>query len=145
MAHAGRIVALGLTLAVGVLGGVAIERSTATPAAAPASVAQADQPAPVAVTVTQTVQADPVTVTATVAPQPTSDPTGPKDNGSYLVGAELTAGTWKCSRAGDIIYWAERNHGGDLIDNGLSTLATIDGGTYIADLTGCAGTWSLVG
>lgn len=130
--------AIGITLVVGVLGGVAIERVTASPAAAEVSGSASTQ------TVEVTVQADPVTATVTVEPQPTDSPDGPKANGNYLVGPELAPGTWQCSKGGDLIYWAERNASGDLTDNGLSTLATIDEGTYIADLTGCAGMWSLV-
>lgn len=136
MAQAGRIVALGLTLVVGGLAGYTVATVGEPPRVEVASSAPAQ-------TVTQTVQAEPVTVT--VEPQPTDDPNGPKANGNYLVGAELTPGTWQCDEAGSMTNWTARDQAGGVADIGISTLAVIPASAYIADLGGCAGTWSLVG
>lgn len=141
MSHAGRIVALGLTLIVGGLAGFLIGRgATATPATVSTQPAAA-----VAPTVTETVQAEPVTVTATVAPEPNDDPNGPKDNGSYLVGPQLAAGTWQCSEGQQSTRWATKGHAGDVIDIDFTTIASVRQTAYSADLTDCLGTWSLVG
>ncbi len=137
MGQGGRIVALGLTLIVGGLGGALIMASTQK----------------VPTLVTQTVAADPVTIsvtatvvdTVTAEPGPSDDPAGPKANGSYLIGSQMTPGTWQCARAGGPgVYWAIRSRDGGLLDNGLTTIATIQGGD-IGDLQGCAGSWTLVG
>ena len=137
---AGRIVALGLTLIVGGLAGLAIARATETPAGSRATSAT------VTITTTETVSvvAEPVTVTA--EPGPSQDPSGPKANGNYLVGAELAPGTWQCSGGSNLTAWFARDQAGDVTANwGAGTIAVIPSSAYIADLLECSGTWARVG
>lgn len=140
MGQGGRIVAVGLTLIVGGLAGAIIMASTQE---APAVVTQATTDSTVTVTVTVV---DTVTTTVTVEPQPNDDPTGPKANGNYLVGAELAPGTWQCGKGDDMTAWFARDRAGQVTANwGAGTLAVIPADAYIADLTNCSAAWSLVG
>ena len=133
----GRIVALSLALLVGGLAGYLTGRPGASGAG--------DVVTAATLTVEATVTAPaPEAVTVTVEPGPTDDPAGPKANGSYLVGSQLAAGTWQCSQGTDRMYWAARNSAGDVVDNDLNTIAIIENSDYIADLTGCSATWTLV-
>ncbi len=95
-----------------------------------------------------------VTVTASAAPPPAdpaanADPSGPKDNNQYLVGKEIAAGNWRCTK-GTNLYWKTSTQGGDIVDNGLhvgsgSVIANIRASAYTVDLERCDGTWAKIG
>lgn len=85
-----------------------------------------------------------MTVTVTAQPVVTNDPAGPKKNGNYLLNSQLSPGTWQCDKGNDRTFWRIKDQGGDTMDNGFGTIASIDADAYSADLLDCAGTWTLV-
>lgn len=113
-------------------------------------------PKPVVKTVEKTVTAKPPaprTVTETAEPdEPSTDPNGPKANGKYLIGSQVSGGTWQCAEAetigGDNLetaYWSVNAKDNEIIDNGIDTIAIVDGSGYTLELNGCATTWTKVG
>jgi len=148
----------GIVGAVLVIGGIAAATgskgsATAAASAAPTTVTvTAPAPAPKTVTVTAppvTVQAPapaPVTVTVTAQPNAaTSDPGGPKKDGKYLIGSQLTPGTWQCDKPGSFPFWTVHDQADDIVNNGLDTIAIVTDEGYTVDLDGCASTWVKVG
>jgi hypothetical protein len=88
----------------------------------------------------------PTTVTVTAAPTANaSDPSAPKANGNYLVNKQIAPGNWQCSSGDDSTFWRISDSGANTINNGFSTIASIDASAFTADLSRCNGTWSLVG
>lgn len=109
----------------------------------------APAPAPVTVTVTAPPLA-PVTATATVtaapaAPAASADPAGAKANGKFLVGSQVSSGTWQCDKAGDLPYWSVNAQDNSIIDNGLDTIAIVSDSGYTLTLQGCSTLWNKVG
>jgi hypothetical protein len=93
------------------------------------------------------------TVTATAAapaaPAANADPAGPKDNNQYLVGKEISAGNWRCTK-GTNLYWQTSTQSGDIVDNGLqsgsgSVVANIKATAYTVDLKRCDVPWVKIG
>lgn len=106
-------------------------------------------PAPAPVTVTAPPPA-PATVTATVtaaaaAPAASADPGGAKANGKFLVGSQVSSGTWQCDKAGDMPYWSVNGQDNSIIDNGLDTIAIVSDSGYTLTLQGCSSLWNKVG
>ena len=138
MSTSGRVAALGLAVLVGALGGVLVTRASNEPQVITTTAAAGP--------VTVTLEPSTVMVTTTVEPAPNEDPAGPKANGNYLVGAELAAGTWQCSKGAALTSWYARDRDGQVTaDWGAGTLAVIPADAYIADLLECSGTWARVG
>lgn len=143
----------GIAAAVLLIGGVAAANGskgsgTATAPTAPATVTVTAPPA------TKTVTAPPVTVTApppapvTVTAEantPTTDPAGPKKDGSYLVGVEIATGNWKCEKPADMTFWTVHDKSNDIVDNGFSSVATITDEGFSAEFSRCGGSWVKVG
>jgi hypothetical protein len=64
------------------------------------------------------------------ADAPTDDPAGPKRNGTYLAN-QIAAGTWQCGQAAsDFVYWVMYDETGDIINNGLDTVALLTQGFH---------------
>lgn len=97
--------------------------------------------------VISTVTMPPVTVTASTAVPAAnaSDPSAPKANGNYLVNKQITPGNWQCSSGDDATFWRISDSSANTINNGFSTIASVDGSAFTADLLRCDGTWTLVG
>lgn len=103
-------------------------------------------------TVTVTRTAPPVTVTLVVAMTGagstvtlTAAPTAATAfrDGQHLVGRDVQPGTYRASAGGDVCYWERQDEGGDLIDNGFGTVATIRSSDFAFQSNRC-GTWSRV-
>jgi hypothetical protein len=108
--------------------------TTTAPAPAPLTVT-APPPAPVTVTVTA----------APAAPAASADPGGAKANGKFLVGSQVSSGTWQCDKAGDLPYWSVNAQDNSIIDNGLDTIAIVSDSGYTLTLQGCSSVWNKVG
>lgn len=93
-----------------------------------------------------TVTMPPVTVTATApsAAASSSDPSAPKANGNYLVNKQITPGNWQCSSGDDSTFWRISDSSAKTINNGFSTIASVEGSAFTAHLLKCKGTWNLV-
>lgn len=65
-------------------------------------------------------------------------------NGDYLVPGQIKPGVYQCS-AGDSPYWESTTEGGDIIDNGLSTIARVPSEAYSMTLKRCESDWVKVG
>jgi hypothetical protein len=135
-------VGIGAAASAGKSGNGASSAPTTVTVTAPPSTVISTAPA-VTVTVTAPPPA-PVTVTAQ-ADAPTEDPAGPKDDGSYLVGAEIAVGNWKCEKSGDTTFWTVHTASNDIVDNGFSSVATITDEGFSAELSRCGGSWTKVG
>lgn len=94
-------------------------------------------PAPATMLVTATVQADAAT----------PDPGGPKNDGNYIIGSQITPGTWQCAEpeTSGLIYWKVSDSSGGLMDNGLNSIAYVSAGGSSVLLDDCQSTWTLVG
>lgn len=94
-------------------------------------------PAPATVLVTMTVSAN----------APTPDPGGPKNDGNYIIGPQITPGTWQCAEpeTAGLIYWKVADASGGLMDNGLNSIAYVPAGGSSVLLDDCKSTWTLVG
>jgi hypothetical protein len=125
------------------------ETSTATKTLAPVTETVTE-------TATETVTAPPpapVTETVTVtesANAPTSDPAGPKRNGTYLVGSQIASGQWQCPSADSIglIYFETDDSAGEIIDNDVhesSLIAFVGSDAYSVEFSGCGESWTKVG
>lgn len=135
-------------------GGSSSSAAPATPAPTPVTVIQT---APAKAPVTVSVTAPPVTVTApppapvTVTAQPdaaTADPNGPKRNGTYLVGSQITSGQWQCASpsAGGLLYWETNDRSGGIVDNGLDEgVAFVSDEAFSVVFDDCGETWTKVG
>lgn len=105
----------------------------------------------VTVTATRTVPADPVTVTATdtATQAQAAAPSTPSTvvDGTYLIGSEIAAGTYKCGRvdssAGGAI-WTISDSSGTPVGGGFTSVAYIPSTGNSADLTGCPGGWTRI-
>jgi len=113
--------------------------TTTAPAPAPVTVTA---PPPAPATVTATVTAAPA---APAAPAASADPGGAKANGKFLVGSQVSSGTWQCDKAGDLPYWSVNAQDNSIIDNGLDTIAIVSDSGYTLTLAGCASLWNKVG
>lgn len=141
--------------AVVVIGGIAAScGKAATPAASAAPVGTTATvthtvTAPPAAPVTVTAPAaPPVTVTVTAAPAApaaSADPAGPKDNGKFLVGSQVSSGTWQCDKGDELPYWSVNAKDNSIIDNGLDTIAVVVDNGYMLTLGGCQTLWKKVG
>lgn len=92
--------------------------------------------------VTTMIQTVPETILVTVTSQP-SGKTVP--NGDYLVGTDITTGTWQCRTGGSSLYWETSDKGGDTIANDLGSIARVLSNAYAVKLSGCDGDWTHVG
>lgn len=106
-------------------------------------------------TVRSIVPAAPITFT-TVAPRTTTEPPAPagpatkiRKDGTYMVGSDILAGTWRAT-GGSLCYWARKStltgDLGSIIDNNLASgqqLVTILPGDKAFETQGC-GTWELL-
>jgi len=113
--------------------------TTTAPAPAPVTVTA---PPPAPATVTATVTAAPA---APAAPAASADPGGAKANGKFLVGSQVSSGTWQCDKAGDLPYWSVNAQDNSIIDNGLDTIAIVSESGYTLTLQGCSTLWNKVG
>jgi len=136
---------------------------TVTAAAPPAITVTAEAPAPVTVTAAAPPAADPVTVTAAAPPAVTvtapaapaapasaasADPSGPKRNGSYIIGSQIAPGNWQCTTPGSGSLgasWTTYNSSHALMDIDLTSIAAISDSAYSVTFDFCASTWTLVG
>lgn len=89
----------------------------------------------------------PATVTATVTATPPAAPTAPaasadlggaEANSKFLVGSQVSSGTWQCDKAGDLPYWSVNAQDNSIIDNGLDTIAIVPDSGYTLTLEGCS-------
>lgn len=133
-------------------GGGSSTATAAAPAAAPETVrttVTAHQTIPQYVT--QTVTAPPATVTVTAqpaapaAPAASADPAGPKKNGKYLVGSQIAPGTWQCDKETSGIYWEVDDKTGEIMSNGLDSIAIVPDDGYTFAMNDCSSLWNKVG
>ena len=103
----------------------------------PAVTVTAPAPVPATVLVTATVPANPAT----------PDPSGPKNDGNYMIGSQITPGTWQCAEpeTSGLIYWKVSDSSGGIVENGLDAIAYVsaEGSSVLFD--DCRSTWTLVG
>lgn len=64
-------------------------------------------------------------------------------NGEYLVPGQIKPGVYQCSN-GDSPYWESTTRSGDIIDNGLSTIARVPSDAYSMTLKRCLTDWKNV-
>ena len=126
-----------------------VQTSTVTKTPAPVTktqtVTETVTPAPVTVTETAPPPA-PVTVTAPApAPAASADPGGAKKNGKYLIGSQVSGGTWQCDNPGSLPYWSVNAQDNEIIDNGIDSIAIVPDSGYTLELDGCNSLWNKVG
>lgn len=121
--------------------GLAVVGACGGPSAAstPAMTVTVTSVAP-AVTVTLIVEVTGAASTVTVDAPPA---TAFRD-GQFIVGRDIQPGTYRASAGSDICYWERQDQGGELIDNGFGTVATIRSSDFSFQSNRC-GSWSRVG
>ncbi|WP_353649385.1 hypothetical protein ABLG96_21745 [Nakamurella sp. A5-74] len=81
-----------------------------------------------------------VTETAKVSVGSDGAPATSIANGDYLVPSQITPGVYQCSD-GDNPYWESTTPDGEIIDNGLSTIARVPSEAYSMTLKRCGTDW----
>lgn len=85
-----------------------------------------------------------VTATTTVSVGQDGAPATSIDNGDYLVPGQIRPGVYQCS-SGDNPYWESLDKAGEIIDNGLSSIARVPADAYSMTLNRCSTAWVKVG
>ena len=78
---------------------------------------------------------------------PQADPTAPRGDGFYTVGAEIATGQWHSTGAGGSCYWERRDVNQNIIDNyfgAAGVTVVVSGSDYEINFNGC-GTWEYLG
>ena len=78
---------------------------------------------------------------------PQADPTAPRGDGFYTVGAEIATGQWRSTGAGGSCYWERRDVNQNIIDNYFGAAGVtmgVSGSDYEINFNGC-GTWEYLG
>lgn len=143
----GIVAGLGVLVLAGCGGQAAAPATVTVTAAAPPArtvLAPTTVPGPTTtVTATSTLA---VTATATAAAAPAGGGgSGPFSDGTYLVGAEVAVGNYKCNAADSSTRWIIEDSAGETVDIDFSSVARVPSDGYTVQFKACSGQWEKVG
>lgn len=82
------------------------------------------------------------TATETVTMQPAG---ATVENGDYVIGSDIKTGVWQCRGGGGNLYWEVTTKTGDIVNNGLNSIAQVTSDGFSVTLQGCDDVWTKVG